>query len=43
VCRSFDHFTTNYEQPLYKTPLIYEHQVDGALSSFPVHDKLCVS
>ena len=39
MCRSFDHFTTNNEQPLYKTRLIYERQVDGALSSLPAHDK----
>jgi len=33
VCRSFDHFITNNKQLVYKTSPIYEHQVDGTLSS----------
>jgi len=40
VCRSFDHFITSDKQLVYKTSLIYERQVDGALSSLPAHDKL---
>ena len=38
--RSFDHSITNNKQLVYKTSLICERQVDGALSFLPDHDKL---
>ena len=40
MCRSFDYFTANSKQLVYKHSLIYAGQVDGALSSLLAHDKL---
>ena len=41
MCRSFDYFTANNKQLVYKMSLIYARQVDGALSSLLAHHKLC--
>ena len=38
--RSFDYSITSNRQLVYKPSLIYERQVDGALSFLPDHDKL---